>query len=551
MSGQQPTGISQALFSSLFSIPPEILFSNRPTINLQGATGAPGSLGPTITGISQNPIHPTINRNLNINSSSRARLNLPNTQPLPSSSSSNNRDLLVPEDQNKNIISNERYKDLESIKDKGLECPICLSVINGTVAVTTCIHKFCSSCLYQHCMSSANTSCPLCRSELNPENIVISDDLSLYLDNCIVVCKNLECTVEVERKNYDQHNSTCPYNKKQCNDCKSLIYERNMEKHKEECDYRSIKCNLCRAIVPIRKQEEHRNTSCPFNVAKCKNEKCNFTTQRHRMHKHTHECIYREISCVNGCSATIEFRDVSLHNETCPRRKILCIECTATILCSNAEIHYLSCPKRIRECEYCNENVINSNIHHHYRSCSKKLIPCPNECGESIERRYLLNHNNVCQNRSNKCVECKQHYILSHQDSHDRSCPNKRVNCHDCNESIMRKDLSEHSSSCQYKSLLCKYHYASCIGKFLRVNEQDHYEQYKDHHLQLLEEYININVLKKKDESDNDEEDEEEDILGRDKPISNQHGPKCRSGCKHNFSRFDVANESSEDDDID
>jgi hypothetical protein len=120
MSDQQDSG-NDNLFSSFFTIPSGILYDR---LNFDfGFTGPLEQM--------TNIIHPTINRNYN--SYQRPSFLSPNRNI--------EREFL---ERNKNNISSERYKDIETIKDKGLECPICLNVINGTVAVTTCIHKFLS-----------------------------------------------------------------------------------------------------------------------------------------------------------------------------------------------------------------------------------------------------------------------------------------------------------------------------------------------------------------------------------------------------------------------
>ena len=425
-----------------------------------------------------------------------------------SSSNLNNIDLRVDETkEEQKIILCDRYKDLETIKEKGLECPICLNVISGTVSITTCLHKFCSKCLFQHCMTSANPSCPMCRSELTQENIILCDELTHFLDNCIIKCKNLECTVEVCRKEYYNHISSCVYNKKQCKDCKTLVYERDMNNHNSECEFRQIKCNLCYSFIHFRNQEDHINNHCPYNTVKCPNEQCDYSTQRCNLNSHISRCNHRKIRCYNGCQAFIECQDMKQHNEICPNRKIPCEYCTISFTRSSMDLHHTCCPKKLVECIYCHENILNGNMSIHHRSCSNKPVKCPNNCDMEIERRFILSHTDMCVNRSVCCNDCKQYYVLSRKELHDNSCMDKTIECTECNDTFLRRHAFEHSSVCLYKTINCKYSYAGCTGKFLRINEKEHCETCKDYHLDILELCIlkNITINKKDDEKKDDE----------------------------------------------
>lgn len=389
----------------------------------------------------------------------------------------------------------ERYKDLELIKEMGLECPICLTVIKGTVAITTCLHKFCSSCLYNHCMSSHNACCPMCRGELNPENIIISSELTEYLDKCIVTCANLECNIEMTRREYNRHISVCEYNKIQCGDCSSLIYKKDKKTHEEECEFRSIKCNLCRSIIQYNNQEQHMNEDCLLVMIKCSNNKCNYTTQRHKIWKHKGECKYRNIPCNNGCSAIISCEDITLHNEICPMRKIECHDCKLPYSYINQEYHNDLCPEKSKECKYCKTSILNRFMECHiHGNCHDKPVQCPT-CDITIERKNLTDHKNICINRPTQCVECDQWYSYSDYYSHIKTCQYQTIACLECRAEFIRKDKNIHTQKCLYQTLKCKYSYAGCFDSFLRSNETSHYNDHKDHHLDLLDKYIRFHVL--------------------------------------------------------
>jgi len=54
-------------------------------------------------------------------------------------------------------------------EQKSQDCSICLQKMNDYV-ITLCNHVFCDSCLIQHLLN--NQTCPLCRKECNPEDII-------------------------------------------------------------------------------------------------------------------------------------------------------------------------------------------------------------------------------------------------------------------------------------------------------------------------------------------------------------------------------------------
>jgi hypothetical protein len=54
-------------------------------------------------------------------------------------------------------------------EQKSEDCSICLQKMNDYV-ITVCNHVFCDSCLIQHLLN--DQTCPLCRKDCNPEDII-------------------------------------------------------------------------------------------------------------------------------------------------------------------------------------------------------------------------------------------------------------------------------------------------------------------------------------------------------------------------------------------
>ena len=150
------------------------------------------------------------------------------------------------ENQEEIIIKQEQYIHLDTIKEKELECSICLYVISSTVAITECMHKFCSHCIHDYCKSTQNPTCPLCRTEIDIDSIILSQDLTNFLENSLVKCKNIECDETLTRSLYYDHVYTCQWNKLKCLDCCDLFYLSQKSNHLLNCRRKICKCDKCK-----------------------------------------------------------------------------------------------------------------------------------------------------------------------------------------------------------------------------------------------------------------------------------------------------------------
>jgi len=70
----------------------------------------------------------------------------------------------------KHLRSNE-YTKIYKIKNKSIECPICLDIKSPEIILKKCRHKFCKECIDSHIdYSTKHTNkltCPLCRIDLD------------------------------------------------------------------------------------------------------------------------------------------------------------------------------------------------------------------------------------------------------------------------------------------------------------------------------------------------------------------------------------------------
>ncbi|XP_053149442.1 E3 ubiquitin-protein ligase RNF135 [Hemicordylus capensis] len=69
--------------------------------------------------------------------------------------------------------------NLFSSQEDELTCCLCLDYFKQPVLVTKCSHNFCKECISQHCKETgAKASCPKCRGELHPQNLVDNRQLA-------------------------------------------------------------------------------------------------------------------------------------------------------------------------------------------------------------------------------------------------------------------------------------------------------------------------------------------------------------------------------------
>lgn len=398
----------------------------------------------------------------------------------------NNQNIESPKD----TIKSEQYIEYNTLRDQNLECSICLSIIDGTVAITDCLHRFCSSCIFNYLSSKReNASCPNCRAELDIDKLTISSELTNIIDETIIKCKNNECIHQLKKRDYRSHISICEYNKEQCQDCKSLFYKKDLQSHREHCSHRLIKCEKCSIHFNCNLVHE-----CQTEIVKCPNNKCHIEMERSKINRHVSLCLFRIISC-RHCDSQCEYIDKNIHEKICINRPINCDLCEITIPYSDIQRHYNICPNNSSECKWCSNKIINSMMMNHELVCLKKKIKCIQGCGDEIIKEDFRKHNEVCNNRYISCDKCSQYYIYSKKLDHMEMCPEELVMCVHCSSWLMRKNMDLHiDRTCELRQIKCKYEYAKCNCIFTRRSEVEHYREYKDYHLNILENFIHENL---------------------------------------------------------
>lgn len=407
-------------------------------------------------------------------------------------------------------IQDDKYDNIKEIKEKNLMCPICFGVITGTVAITSCTHKYCSRCLHKHVRSSLSPNCPMCRKELSPSDISLSEEETEYLDSSIVECRNAECKEKMMRKEYNSHIDNCKYNKAKCDDCLTLIYLKDSDQHKSVCAFRNVECNLCKATVKYNKSEEHREKLCPHMPIKCPNEKCRYEASRHKIPNHLTQCKFRSIVCRNGCGLKFELQNESKHNESCVMRIISCEWCKIKLQEKNLHTHCDVCPKKPIECMYCNEKITLEVNVTHSQVCTERVMKC--DCGLEIIRKDMAEHKKRCSCCLKVCGVCDTHIPEKDMENHQKVCPKKIVQCQNCGNEHFLMNMNAHNATCEYAKVICKYHYAGCSDEFVRKETKQHMDDNVTQHLALLDAYVEEFVHNSKSQIEGEQIVEVEDI---------------------------------------
>ena len=166
------------------------------------------------------------------------------------------------------------------------------------------------------------------------------------------------------------------------------------------------------------------------------------------------------VVCTNqnsGCKWQGELNDINSHlgnNDGCQFQTVECSnECGKTLQQRYLTNHLeTECPCRQVGCYYChNVGEYQFIMGEHGEQCPKLPLPCPNGCEVgSVPREDMENHKEVCQLQDVVCPKCRKILQRQHLISHVITiCPYRIVDCRYCriSESI---NLFEVGSTEQY-----------------------------------------------------------------------------------------------------
>ena len=136
-------------------------------------------------------------------------------------------------------------------------------------------------------------------------------------------------------------------------------------------------CPLCRnKNVTAMKDNFHKRkvlslkVRCPHKAEGCEwqGELRSLEPQHLNTNSCEGECEYVNVDCPYACGERVQRRSLEEHKSQ-------------------------HCPLRPFTCQYCNHKATHQKVtNEHWPVCEKYPLPCPNECGEEIERQHLKGH---------------------------------------------------------------------------------------------------------------------------------------------------------------
>lgn len=206
--------------------------------------------------------------------------------------------------------------------------------------------------------------------------------------------------------------------------------------------------------------------------------------------------IYNRKYTHDDCKIETETNVMAKHIKKCELAILPCIYCCEATRRKNMEEHYSTCVHKPTDCESCKKKFRKIDIPTHMTECTERIINCIHECGESMERRKIKNHQIKCPNRPVKCEHCfiqiKQLMITEHEKicdyqhyececgeiptirektEHDKKCSHALIVCPlNCKETIKAKDIPKHLLKCPYAysyNHILKDQYRNVDGKKL------------------------------------------------------------------------------------
>jgi len=139
----------------------------------------------------------------------------------------------------------------------------------------------------------------------------------------------------------------------------------------------------------------------------------------------------------------------------------------------------------------CNEYLTSENRKSHEKHCTFKPVACVNseQCG-ILFAKDLDAHIAQCPFRQSECPKrCGQVLPINLIQQHLlRDCASVEVTCeHGCDVKLKRGELEEHvSKECPYAKVVCEFAEYGCSTSPLRLQYEDHLDEYAKQHLTLL-----------------------------------------------------------------
>ncbi|XP_078683620.1 TNF receptor-associated factor 5-like [Branchiostoma floridae x Branchiostoma belcheri] len=129
--------------------------------------------------------------------------------------------------------------------------------------------------------------------------------------------------------------------------------------------------------------------------------------------------------CTNGdasskCSWTGPYGSIAVHDRSCLHKKVHCERCGKVMFRRDLEHHMGICPEVPVQCETCGNTMERSRVSKHRKFlCGDEHVSCPLQCGETVQRKGIVQHVLTCQKYRKTCPVPGCQEILRDQATHN------------------------------------------------------------------------------------------------------------------------------------
>jgi len=184
---------------------------------------------------------------------------------------------------------------------EGFECPICFGVLRRPVLIPEpCIcESFCYNCLAQ-----TNRTCPKCRTPFQLEELKVDEGKQREISRMTIRCRfpnticNARFTLGKDEKNLKEHQKICPGENIICAECSTEMPRKLFEDHQLTCPY--IICKYCNEKFLISEFLTFHSIG-PYrctNLVFCENRCSNNLLVKKQLDNHLLICPLASIRCV-------------------------------------------------------------------------------------------------------------------------------------------------------------------------------------------------------------------------------------------------------------
>ncbi|KAI5655066.1 hypothetical protein M9H77_32253 [Catharanthus roseus] len=149
----------------------------------------------------------------------------------------------------------------------------------------------------------------------------------------------------------------------------------------------------------------------------------------------------------------------------------ICSHCDRAIPSSNIDLHFAHCSRNLEKCKICGDMVPKKHAEEHYLS-THAPVSCT-LCSETMDREILAVHKGeVCPQRIVTCEFCEFPLPAIDLLEHQEVCGNRTELCYMCNKYVRLRERHGHESTCDVIS-----HTVAESSRGGRAVERDHSPQ--------------------------------------------------------------------------